>query len=49
VSSRPAWSTEQVPGEPEVHRETLFQTPHTTNKKKKKEINPTLEAFIAFP
>jgi hypothetical protein len=23
VSSRPAWSTEQIPGQPGLHRETL--------------------------
>jgi hypothetical protein len=26
LSSRPAWSTEWVPGQLELHRETLFQT-----------------------
>jgi hypothetical protein len=25
LSSRPAWSTEWVPGQPELHRETLFR------------------------
>jgi hypothetical protein len=24
LSSRPAWSTEQVPGQPKLHRETLL-------------------------
>ena len=34
LSSRPAWSTEQVPGQPGLHRETLSQ-----KKKKPKIIN----------
>ena len=34
LSSSPAWSTEQVPGQPGLHRETLSQ-----KKKKKKERN----------
>jgi hypothetical protein len=36
VSSRPAWSTEQVPGQPGLHRETLLwkkQNNQTTTKK----------------
>jgi hypothetical protein len=33
LSSRPAWSTKWVPGQPELHRETL------TQKKKKKKKN----------
>jgi hypothetical protein len=33
LSSRPAWSTEWVPGQPGLHRETLSQK---TKKKKKK-------------
>ena len=35
LSSRPAWFTKQVPGQPGLHRETLFQ------KKKKKKKNKT--------
>jgi hypothetical protein len=35
LSSRPAWSTERVPGQPGLHRETLSQK---TKKKKKKKI-----------
>jgi hypothetical protein len=31
LSSRPAWSTERVPGHPGLHRETLSQK---TNKQK---------------
>jgi hypothetical protein len=34
LSSRPAWSTEQDPGQPGLHRETL---PRKTKRKKKKE------------
>jgi hypothetical protein len=34
LSSRPAWSTEQVPGQAGLHRETL---PQKNKKKKKKE------------
>jgi hypothetical protein len=36
VSSRPAWSTDPVPGQPGLHRETLSQT----QKPKKKKKNP---------
>jgi hypothetical protein len=36
VSFRPAWSTEWVPGQPGLHRETLSQN----QKKKKKESHP---------
>jgi hypothetical protein len=35
LSSRPAWSTERVPGQPGLHRETLSRK--TKKKKKKKE------------
>ena len=36
MSLRPAWSTQQVPGEPGLlHRETLFQ--NTKKKRKEKE------------
>jgi hypothetical protein len=33
LSSRPAWSTEWVPGQPELYRETLSQKNKQTNKK----------------
>ena len=36
LSSRPAWSTELVPGQPRLHRETLSQKPKKKKKKKKK-------------
>jgi hypothetical protein len=35
LSSRPAWSTEWVPGQPGLHRKTLFQKKKQTNKKQK--------------
>jgi hypothetical protein len=37
MSLRAAWSTEQVLGDPRVHRETLFKfhSPLTPSKKKK--------------
>jgi hypothetical protein len=35
LSSKPAWSTEWVPGQPGLHRETLSQK---KKKKKKKKI-----------
>ena len=34
MSSSPAWSTEQVPGQPRLHRETLSRTATTPPKKK---------------
>jgi hypothetical protein len=36
LSSRPAWSTEWVPGQPELYRETLFQKRKRKEKKKRK-------------
>jgi hypothetical protein len=39
LSSRPAWSTEQVPGQPGLHRETLSRkTKKTKQNKTKKTI-----------
>jgi hypothetical protein len=32
LSSRPAWSTELVPGQPGLYKETLSQKPTTTKK-----------------
>jgi hypothetical protein len=37
VSSRPAWSTEWVPGQPELHRKTLSPRQKEKEKNKKKE------------
>jgi hypothetical protein len=50
LSSRPAWSTEWVPGQPGLHRETLSRknktkqnkTKHKT--KQKKEVSPKFSA-----
>jgi hypothetical protein len=39
LSSRPAWSTEGVPGQPGLHRETLSQNKQT-NKQTKKPKKP---------
>jgi hypothetical protein len=39
VSSRPAWSTEQVPGQPGIHTGTLFQITKKQFKKKKKSLH----------
>jgi hypothetical protein len=35
LSSRPAWSTEWVPGQPGLHRETLSRKNKKQNKTKK--------------
>jgi hypothetical protein len=37
LSSQPAWSTEQVPGQPGIHRETLSR-----EEKKKEKQNKTI-------
>jgi hypothetical protein len=42
LSSRPAWSTDWVPGQPGLHRETLFRK--TKNKTKQ-----NLISFLTFP
>jgi hypothetical protein len=39
LSSRPAWSTKWVPGQPGLHRETLSQK---TKKEKKKKTRKNL-------
>jgi len=44
LSSRPAWSTECVPGQPGLHRETLSQK--TKKKKKKKKSEAKVEREI---
>jgi hypothetical protein len=39
LSSRPAWSTERVPGQPGLHRETLSRkTKNIQNKTKQKKL-----------
>jgi hypothetical protein len=40
LSSRPAWSTEWVPGPPGLHRETLSQKTKTKNKKRNSLCTP---------
>jgi hypothetical protein len=37
LSSRPAWSTKSVPGQPGLHRETLSQKKQTTTTTKKQQ------------
>jgi hypothetical protein len=37
LSSRPAWSTEQVPGQPGLHKETMHQKTKTKTKTKLKQ------------
>jgi hypothetical protein len=37
LSSRPAWSTEWVPGQPELHRETLSRKTNKTKQNKTKQ------------
>ena len=44
VSSRPAWSTERVPGQPrELHRETLSQKTKQKGRKGRKKEEGTKE------
>ena len=48
----PAWSTEQVPGQPKLHRETLSQKETKTKTKHKAKQNKTEERaknFTYFP
>jgi hypothetical protein len=44
LSSRPAWSTKRVPGQPGLHRETISQK---NQKKKKKNPKPGLERWLS--
>ena len=39
LSLRPAWTTEQVPGQPGLHKETLSQEQNKTNKQKNKKTS----------
>jgi hypothetical protein len=41
LSSRPAWSTKRVPGQPGLYRETLSQKTKTKTKTKSKQTNKT--------
>jgi hypothetical protein len=46
LSSRPAWSTKRVPGQPELYRETLSQKKEEKKKKRKCPIGlPTTESY----
>jgi hypothetical protein len=48
LSSRPAWSTERVPGQPGLHRETLSRkTNKQTNKQTKKVFASVLNLWVA--
>ena len=50
LSSRPAWSTKRVPGQPRLHRETLSRKNKPKKKKKKqtkKKNQKTLLLLIA--
>ena len=42
----PAWSTEQVPGQPKLHRETLSQKETKTKTKHKAKQNKTLKTYL---
>jgi hypothetical protein len=41
LSSRPAWSTEQVPGQPGLHRETLSQKQQQQQQQKQNKTKKT--------
>ena len=43
LSSRPAWSTEKVPGQPGLHSETLSQKEKNKTKQKQKQDTSGLE------
>jgi hypothetical protein len=45
LSSKPAWSTEQVPGQPGLHRETLSQKTKNQNKNKKQKGKGKISVF----
>jgi hypothetical protein len=55
LSSRPAWSTEWVPGQPGLYRETLSrkqkqkQKPKQTNKQKQKQKQTQKTTFWSVP
>jgi hypothetical protein len=42
LSLRPAWSTEWVPGQPELHRETLSRKSQKAKKTKKTQKKPQI-------
>jgi hypothetical protein len=45
LSSRPAWSTKRVPGQPGLHRETLSQKTKPKNKQKQIEAGEVKPEF----
>jgi hypothetical protein len=50
LSSRPAWSTEWVPGQPGLHRETLSRKTKTKNQKQKtNRVNKAASQTIESP
>jgi hypothetical protein len=46
LSSRPAWSTEGVPEQPVLHRETLSQTNKQTNKQTHEQTNKNFKHLM---
>jgi hypothetical protein len=48
LSWRPAWSTEWVPGQPELHRETLSHPPPKPNKTKEEKRLSWVHGFEGF-
>jgi hypothetical protein len=50
LSSRPAWSTKRVPGQPGLHRETLSQKykKQKTKSKKTKNKNKNKKKILCF-
>jgi hypothetical protein len=48
LSSRPAWSTEWVPGQPGLHRETLSRKKQNKTKKQKQKQSKTKQNPAKF-
>jgi hypothetical protein len=46
LSSRPAWSTEWVPGQPRLHRETLSQKNKTKQKQKQTKTKKEKQKYL---
>jgi hypothetical protein len=49
MSSRPAWSIDQDPGQLRLHRESLSQKKKKKKKKRKKEKNKKEKTIHSFP
>jgi hypothetical protein len=47
-SLRPTWSTEQLPGQPGLNRETLFQTKQNKTKQNKTKQNKTKQKLVSI-